>query len=554
MPGTRSTRRRAAPAALAALVAALSIAACGSSSTAGTAADPATVVPADAPLYVSAVVQPEGTLKQNATADAKALTHNGKPFSSLLSALQGSKLLGHFDYAREVKPWLGPNAGLYVASPAALAHAGEALTSSLSGGLSAQSLLSALEGARGLQGALVLDTTSVSGARSFLAKLARTQGAHQTRYRGVAYDLDQAGVAEGIVGRFAVIGSASALRSVIDTHAGAPSLAKGAGPYRTLTSKSAPGTLLSVYASASASSSMQPLLALLPEDPKGARISVVPGSGSVALNADLLSSESGARQAGAAAASAAQMVQQLPSASWLATGVGDGGAHVAAYLSTLRSVARIAGSTVLSNFGGAALGRLADDLYAHRAALQSAFSGWAGPAAAFAAGTNLFSLQAGLVMRSSAAARSRAAVSEVGVVLGAAGATVRPASIPGTEAAIAARLPGFPAEIDVAAGEGRFAVGLGPASIEAALAPGATLAGSPLYNAASKALGGKKPVAIFELSALTGLIEGLGLQESSSLAPAMPYLRSLGLLAAGEQALGGGITRIHAVLSLQRGG
>lgn len=596
MRGIRSTRRSAVLAALAALLAALGIAACGSSQSSGTAADPATVVPASAPLYLAAVVQPEGMLKKHATADAKALTHSREPFASLLGTLQGSQLLGHFDYAREVKPWLGPNAGLFVTSTAALTHAGEALSGELSKGLSLQSLLHSLTGnlssAGGLQGALVLDTSNLSGARSFLAKLAHGEGAHEARYKGIAYQVDSAGIAEAIVGRFAVIGSVSALQRVIDTHAGGPSLAKGSAPYRQLAGRAVANTLLSVYldssagapagasagasasasagasarsgtsggaaagasAGASASASTQSLLSLLPGAPQQLRLSLVPGSGSLSLYADMLSSSSGEAEVSRANAAAAQMVEHVPAASWLAAGVGESGSHVGSDLSALRTVATVAGSTVLSRFGGEALTRLAGNLYAHRAALRTAFSGWAGPAAAFASGASLFNLQAGLIVKSSAPARSRAAVSELGTVLSSAGATVKPVSIPGAEVAIGARLPNFPPEIDAGAGEGLFAVGLGPASIEGALHPEGSFSSSPLYRAAEGALNGAKPLAVVEFSAIVGLIEGLGLQESASVAPAMPFLRALGTLAAGAQPLGGGITRLHAVLSLQQSG
>ncbi len=63
----------------------LGLAGCGSSS--APPPDPATVVPASAPLYIGAVVQPSGALKSDTEADARQLTHSGEPFSGLLKLL-----------------------------------------------------------------------------------------------------------------------------------------------------------------------------------------------------------------------------------------------------------------------------------------------------------------------------------------------------------------------------------------------------------------------------------------------------------------------------------
>ena len=81
MPTHRPRRRTAAPALLVFAAAVLALAGCGSSSSPGSSADPASVVPASAPLYLGAVVQPAGSLKSSATAAATTLTHQPDPYA-----------------------------------------------------------------------------------------------------------------------------------------------------------------------------------------------------------------------------------------------------------------------------------------------------------------------------------------------------------------------------------------------------------------------------------------------------------------------------------------
>ena len=85
-PRRISTRRRLAALAVTALAAA--IAGCGSSHPDGTEADPATAVPAAAPVYLGATVRPTGSQRTGALAAGKDLTHQADPYLRLLGALR----------------------------------------------------------------------------------------------------------------------------------------------------------------------------------------------------------------------------------------------------------------------------------------------------------------------------------------------------------------------------------------------------------------------------------------------------------------------------------
>lgn len=597
-PSARIAGRRVIATAVAVAAAATALAACGSSShPTGTAANPASVVPASASVYLGAVVSPEGTLKRNAFADAKTLTGSREPFAAIVKALGSAGVLPHLDYDSEVKPWLGADAGLFVSSTSGLQALGEALGKSLGGTISVPALLEAAEqgllSAKGAGGALVLDTSDVQRARAFVAKLGKEQSAHSASFDSVTYEVDAKGEAAGIVGRFAVIGSETGLRAVIETHAGGSALSSSA-PYAKLAAQDKPSaTLLGVYvndeavataasggeaagkdgseakgaggakagateAEASAAggalegTSASDLLDLLPGEPRQAMLSLLPEARALTVEADLLGSSSATAAKGASAsASAAKLVGELPSGSWLALGAGEAGAHLEGDLGALDEIASLAGKSLLASFGGPAIEGLAGKLRAEPAAVERVFGGWAGAAGVFVAGNGLLELQAGLVLDSSAPARSRAAVAKLGALLKTAGASVSPATIAGAEAAESVKVSGLPLALDVGAGNGRFALGLGPASVQAALAAEGGLASSQLYKEASSTVGGE-PVLLLDVPTLVGFVEGLGLSESPSLSGVLPDLRSLGELAGGWQQLGGSITRLHLVLGLAK--
>ena len=183
---TQSPRRLTA-ALMPAVIASL-LAGCGSSHTSGTVADPASAVPAAAHVYAGAIVRPGEPLKGAARSAGSALTHQADPYLSLLGALQ-TEGSGKLDYKTEVAPWLGEQAGIFLATVDASAEArlGQLLS------LLAQGQAGGSRGSvafpfatHGAQGAVVLDTSDVGKARSFLETQAKRPGAHAAAYRGVS--------------------------------------------------------------------------------------------------------------------------------------------------------------------------------------------------------------------------------------------------------------------------------------------------------------------------------------------------------------------------------
>jgi hypothetical protein len=563
---------------VAAAIALLAASGCGSSSGGGTSASPATVVPASAPLYLDAVVQPDGSLKTEALAAGRRLTGRSNPFAGLLKLLQGPSAKTP-DYEHEVKPWLGPEGGVFLGSSAATGAQGassaaqellqQALSKALSEGLSGAEAallgaggLPSLLGRSSLQGALVLDTTDVAKARSFLEAQAHGAGAHAASYRGVAFEVAPDGIAEGIVHRFAVIGSEAGLKSVIDTATGAASLAH-ASAYAKLASTAESGRLANVYLDPEAlthavktggnGESLLALLRGLLGQTSQIYASLIPSASSLALDVDTLPSASGLSPAAGSGPTGAQVLSALPGGAWLAIGVGDLGKTLGGSAQGLRALATLASTIKLGSFG---IAKVFAPLSSPSIDVQRDLLSWAGATGVYVSGSNVLSLQAAVVISSKDPARSRAAVAKLASAYREAGGLTAPASIPGTDAAVTVKLQSFPLALTIADGQGKFVFGLGEASVVEALSPQSTLAGGPLYKSAAGALGqGIQPSAAIEFRTLLGLIESLGLNQAPGISGIASALAPLSSLAAGSgESLGGGVKRARAVLGLQAAG
>jgi hypothetical protein len=528
--------RRLAAAGMA--IVALLIAGCGSSSTASHG-NPGALTPASAPLYASVSIKPAGGPAGAASSAAKTLTHLTEPYGSIAQALLSTQS-SHLQYKRDISSWIGDRAGVFITSlntsklPQSTASLQGLLGGSLSGDLS---LLGAgAFGSSGAQGAIVLDTSNLSGARSFLTKRAHQQQAHSAIYRGISYQVSSSGAAEGIVKDFAVIGSESGFKSVVDTSLGGPSIATAPG-YTTPPANAIANAYIrpealvkAVQGSSGTSSHSSSPLGHLLTGSQSASLSVTPTANSISLQGEIHSGNGSTELFGQ---DGARALSDLPGGAWLAAGVANTGADLPQALGLLHGVASFAASTVFASFGGPSIEKLFNTLDSPTAKLQQDFGSWAGSAGMFVSGTGLFNLEAGLVIDSSDPAASRAAVGKLAKLMRSGGALVSNTSIPGTDAAVSVKLQGLPVVIFVADGQGKFVLGIGQQSIEGALNPSRTLSTSPSYSAASSSLGGIEPSLIVDFPTLIGFLEGVGLTDSPSLSNVVPYLKSLGTLSAG---------------------
>jgi hypothetical protein len=587
LPGHQPARRRvrAGTPGLAALASVLlgasaMLAGCGSGgSSPGTSADPAGVVPASAPAYAGADVRPEGSEATNALAAGKALTHQADPYTRLLAALQtpGSPTLR---YSRDVAPWLGEHAGVFVTS---LADAGALLP------LLEQGLLGTPAGphsfpfgAGAAQGAFVLDTRDAGKARSFVEGQAAHAGAQRASLDGVSYEHTSSGVAFALVSRFVVIGSEQGVRAVIETAHGSPPLSRSSA-YSRLTAAAPAGALAHLYTnpgeggsaaatgSTGATAAADPLALLT--GPRAANVSLVAGPTSLSVYADTRTTGSSGTPGGllASGTEGSRVLDELPGESWLALGLGNVGQSLGADVKGLGELASLgsslAGGGSSQGAGPITLSGLLEGLLApltllgsDNAVARADFTSWMGSGAVYAGGSGLLDLKGAVVIESRNPSRSRAAVSKLAALLARAGDSSQPTSIPGTDAAIAARISGLPVELDVAdgrdsAGTTKFVLGLGAASVSAALAPPSTLASARSRAAAASTLGeGLQPSALFEVPTFLGLLESVGLTEDPSFSKLAPYLRAITSIDGGGHALAGEVERYKLVVGLRPAG
>jgi hypothetical protein len=577
---SRLPRLRPVPGAGALVLALAVLAGCGSSSPVGTSASPAGVVPASAPLYVDAVVQPSGSLRSDALSAGRALTQRSEPYAGLLKLLQGPT--GRAPSSKEVEPWLGQNAGIFLDSIGSAGAAGaaqgllqEALGKALSEGLTgAEAALTGAGGLAGLlsgssvQGALVLDTSDVASARSFLEAQAHSAGSHSTSYRGVSFQVSPDGIAEGIVHRFAVIGSEAGVKSVIETALGGAALAQAAG-YSKLAGSAESGRLANAYLNvqslqssvklSSSGGSLLTLLSGLLGHAGQVYASLIPTPSSVALDFDTLpSTKTTAGSASGAAGSegstsGAQVLRGLPGGSWLALGFGDLGRTLGGSAQALHALTSLLSGI---SFGSFSVAKVFAPLSSPAIDVQRDLLSWMGATGIYVSGSSILNLQAALVIDAKNPALARAAVAKLASAYREAGGATSATSIAGAETAVTVKLPGFPLALTMAYGKGKFVLGLGAASVQEALNPQSTLAGTSVYNAAASALGeGIEPSAAIEFHTLLGLMESIGLTEApgfSGIAQAVKPLSSLA--AGGGKSLGGGVKRARLTLTLAPGG
>lgn len=555
------------------------LAGCGSSHQSGSAADPAALAPAAAPLYAGATVRPGGMLKSDALSAGSSLTHQADPYLRLLAALQtpGSPALS---FGHDIAPWLGPHAGVFLSSLGSAGALSSLLQQGLLGGASTGGFPF---GAGRAQGAIVLDTTDVAKARGFLDAQARRAGAHASSYRGVAYQVGSGGASFAVVSRAAVIGSESGVHEVIDTALGAPSLARQAG-YAKLLAAAPSDALAHVYAAASAGASTTPSASAAgPEGISGiigvlsggqqANVSLVPAAAALTLDADTLQGPASGGAAGLLAADpeGATALGELPGESWLAVGLGHVATNLASDVQALGALTSLVGSPTPSAEGTGAGGLNVKSLLAgllaplkalgaNTAQARRDYARWMGSAGIFASGGSLLELKAAVVIASKDPAASRAAVTTLADQLRRGGASLRPVSIPSAEAAIGVASSGLPVVLDLASGRSsngqtKFVLGFGEASVGAALNPPSSLSSAAPRNAAGTALGeGIQPSLIVDFPTLLSLLEGVGLTGDPTISKLVPYLRAATTLAGGGHSLGGGIERFRLVLGLHPAG
>jgi Protein of unknown function (DUF3352) len=486
--------RFAALAAVAALAAG-----CGGGAASGEG-DPATAVPTDALLYAEVVVRPEGSQRDDALAAAGKVLLTDNPEAKIRELVDRAfeESGADVDYDRDVKPWLGERAAVWL-SPTA---EDPGVT-------------------------LLAAATDTEEAQASVERALERSGETVTErsHRGHEYLVDGSGGAAGIVGDFVTIGPEASFKRTIDA-AESDSLAE-TDEYADAVDALEDDRLAHFWVDTPAviqraqamdgGARTDQLSALLPLD------DLPPIAGSFAADGERLVVETKLRGADRSfgpllAGGSTPLLQELPGDAWAAAGAADVGEAVRA---------------TVDGFAGA-IGGLALRREVRRQTgldLDRDLLDWIGHVAFFVRGTTPATLDGGLVIQPTDEDRAAEAFTRiVGAIQVAAKVRARPVDVAGADQAFEIADPQAPHPVVLARGSGLVVAAFGRDAAEAALGSGDRLGDTDPY-AEAEDLVGMEPGALVSMPQVIELIDAYG--PDPDLEEARPYLEAFSVVAAG---------------------
>lgn len=497
------------------LISALAIAACGSSGGGDSSLaddDPAHLAPADAPVYIQATLRPQGTQKANVLKLASTVSGLPDPTAKLISLLDKSftneKYLsgGKLSFAKNIEPWLGAHAGLFV---------------------------------MGLTGdppaAGIVQTTDPKAAQQFIDD-AKKPGDRDGSYKGIDYSIDGSdGTAAGIVDDFLVVGNATAFKAAVDVSKGADPLADES-QFTDALGNTASGSIADVYLDLGAA--VREAKAQNPQGASGFSGAFGDTEGksviaSFAPTADSLEVEAGTdAQQSVATADVTDLIGGFPADSFAAAGVHDLGGIINRSIDQLDK----------SGLPGVSRASIDQQLAQANVSLDDITSAL-GDLGIFASGTARGNVGGAAVITakdSGALAKLTSKLTAITALLQASGQQgVGPAPI-GQGVSISDPQQIGPQPLIITTLNDRIAIGYGEKATREALAgqSGSTLADDPTYKRAIDALGGGGVSEYFSLPGIFKLAEDLGALADPDYRKARPYLQRLSYVVAGPGKVG----------------
>ncbi len=460
--------------------------------------DPASAVPQDALFYAELVVRPEGSLREDARDAAGKVLRTDDPEAEIrrLMGLAFADTGEDFDFDRDVEPWLGERAGIWVRPSEAKDNFG----------------------------ALLLATTDAEEAETSLTASLERDGktVAERSHNGTDYLVNSEEVAAGIVGDFAVIAREAEYKRTIDAFEG-DSLAE-ADEYSDAIDAleddrlahfwaDTPGLL--EVARGEAGARADQLSALVPLD------DLPPVAGSFTADGDRLTVEvkaRGSKLGPLMGSGSTPLLQELPGDSWAAFGSADAGKTL------LDTVDGVAGA-----LGGIVLRRELQREYGLD--LDRDLLDWIGHVGVFVRGTTPATLDGGVVIQPTDEGRAADAFGKlVGAVQVEATVRAEPVEIAGADQAFELSDRHSTRSIVMARGSGLVVVTVGRAAAEAALGSDDRLGDTDLYSEAEELVGMEPGV----LLSMPALLELAGPQAGE----AGPYLEAYSVVAAGTVADG----------------
>jgi plasmid stabilization system protein ParE len=487
-------------------------------------ASPATLVPADARLYVESVLRPEGSQREALESSLSELLDTDDPGALITEELneQSAEDESEITYEGDIEPWLGERGAVFV-------------TDFFPGGGTAEEADWEDESL-----AVVVDATDTEAAQEFIDKAAEEgDSATEASYDGVDYvliedeeDADGPPTTAGVVGDHVVFAGESLFQQVVDIDAGGSSLA---GDERfEATGADAGEAAASLYADVPAIVEDADAAGELSRSDREALESVFAGVAdqpvSASLNAEgagfaLEVSYGSAELPFLAAAKESSLLRDLPESAWFAAGFSDLGDAVG----TLFREGEDFG------IGGAELERAERGFLRNYGLPLEDFYGPLGDAAVFASGEGIFGAGGGLVVETENPAQAARVLA--GLRRGAQRSGDTPQPLRGGGRGVegfSVELPEAPSTLNFVAADDRLVVVYGEEAAAGAIEPERTLESSEEFRAASAALGEDFAVALFlDFDPVTELLE-LAATADPSVEEVLPYLEAIDFVVAGS--------------------
>lgn len=499
-----ATMRRPAGAAVTGVLAAALLAACGASSEGSGDTDPATLAPPDSPLYVEAVVDPEGEQEGAVDALLARFPELGDP-SERIPELIDEALASEdssLTYSEDIEPWLGDRIGLFISGYTA--------------------------GEEDADGAVVVATTDEEAARAALDQ--DLEGAEERSYEEVDYLYDEEDDAvAGIIDGFLVAGSESGFQAAVDAAAGeglvdserfgaALETAEG-DPLATLYFDTAAFVDIAAESDPTFDAQAGALFqAFSPSEPTVATLTAEED----ALVIDSTQSGLPTPTLGAGA----DILSELPGDSWLAFGAPEVGDTVSAVLDAVEESGGPSRDVIESGLEAETGLDLERDLLA-----------WMGDLGIFVRGTALLDIGGGVVVETTDPVASGRALEAVERLLRAEGeVAVAPPSVAGVENGFSVTGPGAPQAVQVVQADGRVVAAYGEPATADGLDPTQPLADDPQFTAAADGLGSDYELStLVEIAPIVELASNFGAESDPGFTEARPYLERFSHIAVGTR-------------------
>ncbi|MFN8114010.1 MAG: DUF3352 domain-containing protein [Solirubrobacterales bacterium] len=494
-------------------LAAAVLTACGSDSGSDTAdlgPDPASLVPADTPFYMEAVVRPEGQLGDDLESALSKLLVTDDVSGKLQDAIdEGLASEGEdLTYENDIAPWLGSRAGIYFNGYDIKTNEAE--------------------------GAAVVAITDADAAQSFVDKASEGQGkTEQQDYNGVQVTVDpKDDTAVAIDGDFLLAGTTQGVEDSIDAKDG--DNFAGVDDSTTGFDTVPDNTIFTLYADPQGALDLVKSSGEIPADQlKQIEDQLAEmGDGPIDAWGTVTDSSMGFGASAPAADNApdpTDLVTTFPADSWLAfaaSGVGDQISNSiaqfkAGFEAGLQDAAPNLSAQVdpIQMFQDATGLNLEEDL------------AWIGDVGGFVEGTSIFGLGGGLVVTTDDEQAAQDAVTKVQQAIG----KSRGLKVTPSQDGFDIQAQGAPLGAQVAVEDDKVVVAAGADTVDDVLSPSETLGDSDTFQAAEDDLGDDLTPSFFiNFAPILDLVDSTG-QSDPDIESARPYLNALDFLIGGSK-------------------